>query len=173
MPSPSVEATLRDKPVPLNNKPIASPFAFYGCGLMVPVYPKMRSLLVHGWNEPEDAISNGFVWTSDMTPPKTNAGDWRLCLPTRLDGDGKPAGTTVDDLISQDGQRVIQVKGMTIAIGSGLLAAVGDRPSPGKDESLVIKADDNKTKITMKAGQIEMTDGQITLSLSGGKVSIS
>jgi hypothetical protein len=173
MPSPSVEATLRDKPVPLNNKPIASPFAFYDCGLIVPVYPKMRSLLVHGWNEPEDAVSNGFVWTSDMTPPKTNAGDWRLCLPTQLDGDGKPTGTTVDDLITQDGQRVIQVKGMTISIGSGLLAGVGSHPSPGGDESLVIQADDNQTMVTVKAGQIEMTDGQITLSLSGGKVSIS
>jgi hypothetical protein len=173
MPSPSVEATLRDKPVPLNNKPIASPFAFYGCGLIVPVYPKMRSLLLHGWNEPEDAVSNGFVWTSDMTPPKANAGDWRLCLPTELDGDGKPTGTTVDDLTSQDGQRIIQVKGMTISIGSGLLTGVGSRPSPGSDESLVIQADDNKTMVTVKAGQIEMTDGQITLSLSGGKVSIS
>ena len=111
MASPSVQATLRDKPVPLNDKPIASPFAFYNCGLIVPVYPKMRSLLAHSWNEPEDAISNGFVWTSDMTPPKNQPGDWWLCLPTELDGDGKPTGNGTDDLISHDGQRVIQVKG--------------------------------------------------------------
>jgi hypothetical protein len=172
MPSPSVQATLQDKPVPLNDKPIASPFAFDNCGLVVPVYPKMRSLLVHGWNQPEDAVAAGFVWTADMTPPQNQTGDWWLCLPTQFDGDGKPTGNTVNDLIQQDGQRVIQVKGMKITIGAGLLNPVGSRPSPGSDESLTIEADDNQTKLTFKAGQIEMTDGTIKLTIGGGKVAI-
>jgi hypothetical protein len=172
MPSPTVQATLQDKPVPLNNKPVASAFAFDKCGLVVPVYPKMRALLAHGWNEPEDAVIGGFVWTADMTPPQNHAGDWWLCLPTQLGGDGKPTGKGVDDLIQQDGQRVIQVKGMKITVGSGLLKSVGTRPTPGSDESLTIEADDNKTKLTFKAGQIEMTDGTIKLTVGGGKVSI-
>lgn len=177
MPSPTVQATLRDKPVSLNDKPIASPFAFDNCGLIVPVYPKMRSLLVHRWNDPEDAVIGGFVWTSDMTPPKNKPGDWWLCLPTHLGGDGKPDRKGVDDLISQDGQRVIQVKGMKITIGAGLLSPVGSRPTPSTDESLTIEADDNetklKTKLTFKAGSIEMTDGKIKLTIGGGKVSVS
>jgi hypothetical protein len=172
LPSPSVQATLQDKPVPLSDKPIASPFAFDNCGLVVPVYPKMRSMLVHRWNEPEDAVAAGFVWTAEMTPPQNQAGDWWLCLPTQLDGDGKPTGNTVDDLIQQDGQRVIQVKGLRITIGAGLLNSVGSRPTPGSDESLTIEADDNQTKLTFKAGQIEMTDGTVTLTVGGGKVSI-
>jgi hypothetical protein len=173
MPSPTVQATLQDKPVPLNDKPIASPFAFDNCGLVVPVYPKMRSLLVHGWNEPEDAVIGGFVWTVDMTPPENQTGDWWLCLPTQLDGEGKPTGKGVDDLISKDGQRIIQVKGMKITIGAGLLNSVGKRPTPGSDESLTIVAGSNpETSITLKAGQIEMTDGQIKLTIGGGKVSI-
>ena len=69
----------------LTDKPIASPFAFDKCGLVVPVYQKMRALLVHGWNEPNDAVVDGFLWTSDMTPPPNQAGDWWLCLPTQLD----------------------------------------------------------------------------------------
>jgi hypothetical protein len=173
MPSPTVQATLGDKPVPLNDKPIASPFAFDKCGLMVPVYPKMRSLLVHGWNEPEDAVVGGFVWTSDMTPPQNHAGDWWLCLPTQFGWDGKPTDKGVDDLISQDGKRVIQVKGLRITIGSGLLNSVGSRPTPGTDGSLTIESDDKKTKITFQQGQIQMTDGTVTLTVSGGMVSIA
>jgi len=172
MPSPSVQATLQDNPVPLNDKPIASPFAFDNCGLIVPVYPGMRSLLVHRWNEPEDAVAAGFVWTEAMTPPQNQPGDWWLCLPTQFDGDSNPTGNTVDDLIQQDGQRVIQVKGLKITIGAGLLNSVGSRPSPGSDESLTIEADDNQTMITFKAGQIEMTDGTIKLTIGGGKVAI-
>ena len=171
LPSPSIQGTLQNKPVPLNDKPIASSFAFDKCGLVVPVYPKMRSLLVHRSNEPEDAVAAGFVWTDDMTPPQNQPGDWWLCLPTQLDGGGKPTGNTVDDLIQQDGQRVIQVKGMKITIGAGLLNSVGSRPTPGSDESLTIEAD-NQTKITFTSGKIEMTDGQINLTITGGKVSI-
>ncbi|MGZ3196531.1 MAG: hypothetical protein ACXU60_05470 [Croceibacterium sp.] len=172
MSSPSVQATLRDTPVALHDKPIASPFAFDKCGLVVPVYPKMRSLLAHGWNEPEDAVMAGFVWTAGMTLPKNQPGDWWLCLPTEIDGDGKPTGGGVDDLITQNGQRVIQVKGLKITIGSGLLNPVGARPTPGTDETLTIESDDNKTRMAIKAGEIEMTDGSVTLTIAGGKISI-
>ena len=172
MSSPSVQATLRDTPVALNDKPIASPFAFDKCGLVVPVYPKMRSLLAHGWNEPEDAVMAGFVWTTEMTPPNSQPGDWWLCLPTEIDGDGKPTGGGVDALITQNGQRVIQVKELKITIGSGLLNPVGARPTPGTDETLTIESDDNKTRMAIKAGEIEMTDGSVTLTIADGKISI-
>ncbi len=78
----------------------------------------------------------------------------------------------MDDLIDASGQRIIRVKGLTITIGSGLLGAVGSRPTPGTDESLTIQADDNQTKITLRSGQIQMTDGTIKLTIGGGKVSI-
>jgi hypothetical protein len=172
MVSPSVQAPLRSDPVPLPDKPMASPFAFGSCGLVVPVYPKMRALLVHGWHEPDDAIIDGFLWTSKMTPPPNQKGDWWLCLPTEMDADGFPSGHTTDDLITQDGQRVIQVKGMKITIGAGLLNSTGSRPSPGSGESLTIQAGQN-TKVTVKDGTIEMTDGSVKMTISGGKISIS
>ncbi len=191
MVSPTTEGTLRTTPTALNDKPIASPFAFDKCGLVAPVYPGMRALMAHGWNEPEDAIASGFVWTSDMTPPQNQAGDWWLCLPTELGGDGKPSGSAVNDLTTGDGQRVLELKGLTINIGSGLLSNVGERPAPGTDESLTIVSDDNKTQVTFKqgvvtitdgkatltvgnpSGQIVMTDGSVKLTLANGQISIS
>ena len=172
MANPTVQAPLRSDPGTLPDKPIASPFAFGSCGLVVPVYKKMRALMVHGWNDPNDAVVDGFLWTSNMTPPPNQAGDWWLSLPTELDGDGLPTGATVDDLIAANGQRVISVKGMQIAIGSGLLNQAGSRPSPGSDESLTITTDQG-AKLTVKGAQIEMTDGSVTLTVSNGKVSIS
>jgi hypothetical protein len=167
MVSPTIDGTPRDKPTALNDKPIASPFAFDNCGLVVPVYPGMRALMAHGWNEPEDAVASGFVWTSKMTPPQNVTGDWWLCLPTELGGDGKPTGAATNDLITQDGQRVIELKGLTISIGAGLLSKVGERPSPGSDESLTIQSDDNKTKVTLKRGEVTVTDGTATLTVGG------
>jgi hypothetical protein len=190
MVSPTIEGTLRTTPTPLHDKPIASPFAFDKCGLVAPVYPGMRALMAHGWNEPEDAIASGFVWTSDMTPPQNQAGDWWLCLPTELGGDGKPAGSAANDLTTGDGQRVLELKGLTLNIGSGLLSNVGKRPTPGTDESLTIVSDDNKTQVTFKqgvvtitdgtatltvgnpSGQIVMTDGSVKLTLANGQISI-
>jgi hypothetical protein len=176
MVSPSVQAELRSDPVPLPDKAIASPFAFGNCGLMVPIYPKMRALLAHSWHEPDDAIAAGFMWTAQMKPPPNQQGDWWLCLPTQVDANnGLPSGPTADDLITKDGQRVIQVKGMKITIGAGLLNLVGSRPSPSNDESLTIQAgqDPKITKITIKDGEIEMTDGSVKMTISGGKISIS
>ena len=165
MVSPTIEGTLRTTPTPLNDKPIASPFAFDHCGLVAPVYPGMRALMAHGWNEPEDAIASGFVWTSGMTPPQNQAGDWWLCLPTELGGDGKPTGGAVNDLTTGEGQRVLELKGLTINIGSGLLSRVGKRPSPGTDESLTIVSDDGNTQVTFKQGEVTITDGKATLTV--------
>src|ERR1035438_7036619 len=132
----------------------------------------MRTLLVHGWNDPDDAVVDGFLWTKDMTPPPNKAGDWWLCLPTQLDADGLPTGATPADLTARDGQRVISVKGMRITIGSGLLNQTGSRPAPGSDESLIITTDQG-AKLTVKGSQIQMTDGSVTLTVGSGKVSIS
>jgi hypothetical protein len=172
MSNPTVQAPLRKDPGKLPDKPIASPFAFGSCGLVVPVYSKMRTLLVHGWNDPNDAVVDGFLWTKDMTPPPNKSGDWWLCLPTQLGADGLPSGPTTDDLITADGQRVISVKGMKIAIGSGLLNQSGSRPSPGSDESLTITTDQG-ARVTVKGNQIQLSDGSVTLTVGSGKVSIS
>jgi hypothetical protein len=32
-----------------------------------------------------------------MKPPQDEVGDWWLCLPTELDGDGEPTGGAVND----------------------------------------------------------------------------
>ena len=171
MTNPTVEAPLRDSPAILPDKPMASPFAFDKCGLVVPVYPKMRALLVHGWHEPNDAVVDGFLWSSDMTPPPNHAGDWWLCLPTNFDADGLPTGPTADDLIDAAGRRIISVKGMKITVGAGLLGSAGGRPSPPTDESLTVQTDAG-AKITLKGAQIQLSDGSVTVTIGNGKVSI-
>jgi hypothetical protein len=177
----TVEAPLAATSVALPDKPMASPFAFDKCGLVVPVYPKMRALLVHGWNDPNDAVVDGFLWSSQMTPPPNDAGDWWLCLPTQLTADGLPTGPTTDDLITKDGQRLISVKGLKITVGAGLQNSAGSRPTPGSDEALTIEAAQGarislKTaegaEVTLNGAQIQLTDGGVTVTIGNGKVSI-
>jgi hypothetical protein len=177
----TVEAPLATTAVALPDKPMASPFAFDKCGLVVPVFPQMRALLVHGWNDPNDAVVGGFLWSSEMTPPPNQAGDWWLCLPTQFTGDGLPTGATTDDLITGDGQRLISVKGMRLTVGAGLQNTAGARPTPGSDEALTIEAASGakislKTaegaEVTLNGAQIQLTDGTVTVTIGNGKVSI-
>ena len=171
MTNPTVQAPLIAAPVTLTNKPMASAFAFDKCGLVVPVYQKMRALLVHGWHDPNDAVVDGFLWTSTMSSPPNQPGDWWLCLPTQFNGDGLPDGPTADDLITGAGQRVISVKGMKITVGAGLQTSAGTRPDPPTDESLTVQTDQG-AMVTLKGGQIQITDGAVTLTVGNGKVSI-
>jgi hypothetical protein len=169
--TPTTSAPLRSDPVTFAGKPIASPFAFDHCGLMVPVYAGMRALMVHGWNDPNDAVVDGFLWDDTMTKPGNQSGDWWLCLPTNLDQNGKPTGSGVDDLIDATGKRVITATGLRIAIGSGLLKNVGTRPDLGKDDTLTIESDQGP-KIEISGNTVSVTDGSITLKIANGTVSI-
>src|SRR5689334_3943110 len=55
--APSVTARVeKNNGAALNNKPIASPFAWQKCGLIVPVYPGMRALLGHNLDLTNDAV---------------------------------------------------------------------------------------------------------------------
>ena len=172
MVSPSIQATLRDQPVPLNDKPISSPFALDNCGLVVPVYPGMRALLMHRCNEPEDAVLAGFVWTEEMTPPPNEIGDWWLCLPTEVDEDGTPSGSAVNDLTNARGLGD-RSRRHDPEYRSGLLSDLGTRPTPGSDGTLTIQSDDNATQITLQQGQITITDGKATLTVGNGQVQMT
>src|SRR5207302_1728691 len=94
---PSVEAPV-DTDTQLHDKPIASPFAWHKCGLVVPVYPTMRALLAHNKGQANDAAVAGFLWAEKprQDRPKNKAGDYWLCLPTEIDpAGGKPMGAGV------------------------------------------------------------------------------
>ncbi|MGY2063037.1 hypothetical protein ACW9HQ_49805, partial [Nocardia gipuzkoensis] len=72
-----------DNRLALHDKPIASVFAWDRTGLMVPVYPGMRAMLLHNGGEVNDAVAGGFLWSrhADHRPPANEPGDYWLCLP--------------------------------------------------------------------------------------------
>lgn len=174
---PSVRTGVEHKEEQLfRNKPIVSPFAWHKCGLIVPVYPGMKALLNHNLGLTDDALATGFLWSEKPTiePPKNEAGDWWLCLPIDFDSSSPPKDDTkaANDLIANDGKRVIEVKGLKITVGKDKLATVGTRPTPGNDDELSIEHASG-AKILIKDGEIQLTDGKVTLKVSGGKVDIS
>ena len=141
---PSIRAEVEEKEKQLlRNKPIVSPFAWHKCGLVVPVYPGMKALLSHNRNLPDDALVTGFLWSEKPTiePPKSKAGDWWLCLPIDFGGSNPPPDSTkaANDLIANNGKRVIEVKGLKITIGNDKLTNIGLRPAEGKDDEFLIE----------------------------------
>jgi len=172
--SPSVELPVDEEPL-LHAKPVASPFAFHRCGLVVPVLPGMRALLGHNRGLVNDAVVTGFLWAEQpaMQRPKSLDGDWWLCLPTELDGDGLPAGKGVNDLTDRTGLRVIQASGLRITVGPGTLPEVGDRPEPPAGATLVIEHESGTTVTVGADGAVSVDAGGQAITLKSGDASIT
>jgi hypothetical protein len=158
------------------NKPVVSPFAWHKCGLMVPVYEGMKSVLGHNLNLPDDVLVSGFIWSDspNIEPPKNKAGDWWLCLPIDFDTANPPSDSTkaANDLTANNGKRVIEVKGLKVTIGAGALGNVGDRPQEGNDDECLIEHSSG-AKVLIKNSEIQLTDGSVTLKIASGAVTIS
>jgi hypothetical protein len=182
--APSVEVAV-DREPQLHSKPLASPFAFHKCGLVVPVLPGMRALLAHNRGLVNDAVVAGFLWAEQprLEPPQNAAGDWWLCLPTALDGQGMPTGKGVNDLTDKAGLRVIQAKGLRITVGEGTLPDVGKRPEvpDDLDAKLLIEHESGTTltvagdgAVTLDTGGKDITikSGNASITLSGGTVKL-
>jgi hypothetical protein len=168
------------------NKPLVSPFAWHKCGLVVPVYEGMKAHLSHNLGLQDDVLIDGFIWseTPVIEPPKNKAGDWWLCLPIDFNTANPPSDSTkaVNDLIANNGKRLIQLKGLKITIGASTLPSVGDRPEEGADDEFLIEHKSGTTlkiaedgKVTIEAENIEITgDVAITGDLKvQGNVDIS
>lgn len=148
-------------------KPVAAPFAWHKCGLMVPVYPGMKAVLLHNLGLRDDALVGGFTWseTPALQPPANQPGDYWLCLPIDPPDDGPQDSTkAANDLTAKNGKRVVEAKGFTLTIGASKLRNVGERPAEGGDDELLIDHAsgtrihiDSSGKVTIKAqGGIEI-----------------
>jgi hypothetical protein len=166
--APSVEDPVNDKPE-LHDKPIASPFAWKKCGLIVPVYPGMRALLAHNRSLANDAIIDGFLWPDnpELERPKSVAGDYWLALPTGLEAD-KPTGKGVNDLTDKSGFRTIDAKGLRFAVGDAKLKDIGERPDPPTDEKLVIEHAKDTTITIAPDGSVEISTKGKPITLKTG-----
>lgn len=174
MSSPSVQIQTGTEGYRLRRRPLASPFAWNYCGMVFPVYPGMRAVALHNQYLREDALLEGFIWTEEMRPPPSQRGDYWLCLPMDIGENQTPnqSNRAANDLITGDGKRVIQLKGLKIQIGQALQSNLDTRPSPGSDDELLIEHSSG-AQIKMTNGQIELKAGGRTVSIASGKVSIS
>ncbi|WP_406099146.1 hypothetical protein [Streptomyces canus] len=184
--SPSVDLPVEaDGPV-LRDKPLASPFAWHKVGLSVPVYEGMRALLNEVRGSREDSVVTGFLWANEaaMDCPKAHAGDWWLCLPTKLSGDNppRPEGKGVNDLTTADGRRVVEAVGLKLTVGTSGCSDVGERPTEGAAEEFLLSHSsgtkvridkDGNVTVAASTGEVTLSAGGATLTIGKGKVAIS
>lgn len=184
---PSIHVPVQndDKQV-ANGKPIVSPFAWHKCGLMVPIYPGMKTVLCHDLALEDDSLVTGFIWSEQpaFDPPPNKKGDWWLSLPVFTSDSDPPVPPPDDtkianDLTAKSGLRVIEVSGLKITIGK--MQTLGTRPTEGSADEFLIEhkkasihiasdgsidivadADGGKGKISIASG------GDITMSATGG-----
>lgn len=159
-------------------KPIMSPFAWRKCGLVTPIYPGMKAVVLHNRAQASDAIVTGYIWSKkpDFAPPANHSGDWWLCLPIDFDPTQPPSDLTkaVNDITANNGCRVIELKGLKITVGAEGLKEVGKRPAP-EDSSVAETctiAHASGAVITLSSSGITLTDGKLKVQLANGKLAI-
>ncbi|MGA5823989.1 hypothetical protein ACPC54_39855 [Kitasatospora sp. NPDC094028] len=184
--SPSVDLAIGDGGPVLHGEPLAAPFAWHKVGLSVPVYAGMRALLNEVRAVRSDSVVTGFLWANEpaMDRPKAKAGDWWLCLPTKLSAgpDPRPDGKGANDLTAADGRRVVEAVGLKLTVGTSACSDVGERPTEGTAEEFLlshksgteVRIDtDGNVKITSSSGKVTVSAGGATLTVGDGKVAIT
>lgn len=149
-------------------KPVASSFAWRKCGQVVPSYPGMRAVVLRHRDRRDDVFVAGYLWTEtpEAEPPPAETGDWWLCLPVDFDASEPPPDdtSTANDLVTNTGLRVMQVKGLRVMVGADQLPSLGTRPSPGADDEFVVEHASGTTVAIASDGAVRIaSDAGITL----------
>lgn len=161
----------RGSPLTRQQVPYLSPFALGPFGLVVPRLPGMRVLMAYRGGNPNDPVDLGsFRAAADQVPADAQSGDWWLILPAlgaMGDAPGEsdpvpaPGTAATDDLIDNEGNRVIEVGSLTVRVGPGALNNAGTRPEMSTKNGVTIEHADGGSKITMAQ------DGSITITAKG------
>lgn len=193
---PSINVAIKQQDDHLyEGKPIISAFAWRKCGLITPVYPGMKAVVAHNRALSSDGMVAGYIWSKqpDFPPPENHAGDWWLCLPIDFDAKQPPGDSTkaVNDITANNGCRVIELKGLKIAVGAAGLKEIGKRPNPedakvadvctiAHASGAVVTVQDGEIdvdtgagpKLTLSSSGITLTDGKLNVQIANGKLAI-
>jgi hypothetical protein len=173
----------REHPAPLPGVSYLTPFAWGGCGLILPRYPGTRVALAYRNGRPDDPVDVGSLWPSGHAPV-SQPGDWWLSLPVGVasadrssiadtavpaDHDGKVA----HDLTDGDGNRVIELGELTVRVGRDTLQGRGQRPARAGDTDSITIEHGGGSKIVMKQdGSITITGKRIDLDAGTGSINL-
>ena len=174
----------RDPPSPLNGVAYLTPFAWGGCGLVLPRYPGTRVVLAFRNGQADDPVELGAIWPSGRAP-LSQPGDWWLSLPVGVATDRRstmpdgavPAdhgGKVAHDLVDGDGNRVIELGELTVRVGRSKLKGTGQRPARAADpDSITIEHAGGGSRIVLKQdGSITIAGSRIDLDAGGGTINL-
>ncbi|MEV0154968.1 hypothetical protein AB0H57_14645 [Micromonospora sp. NPDC050686] len=175
----------REQPTPLPGVSYLTPFAWGGCGLVLPRYPGTRVALAYRNGRPDDPVDVGALWPSGHAPV-SEPGDWWLSLPVGVaTGDRSSvsdgavpadhAGKVAHDLTDGDGNRVIELGELTVRVGRAKLQGRGHRPARAADaDSITIEHAGGGSKIVLKQdGSITITGKRIDLDAGSGNINLT
>lgn len=178
-------AIRREEPSPLAGVPYLTPFAWGGCGLILPRYPGTRVALGYRNGIADDVVDLGTLWPSGHAPV-SQPGDYWLMLPVAVDSGKRSsipdsdtpadhAGKVVHDLTDGDGNRVIELGELTVRVGRSQLQGRSHRPDRADDrDSITIEHKAHDSKIVLKPdGSILIKGTQIELDAgSSGTITL-
>ncbi|SCE98720.1 hypothetical protein [Micromonospora mirobrigensis] len=175
----------REQPAPLPGVSYLTPFAWGGCGLILPRYPGTRVALAYRNGRPDDPVDVGALWPSGHAPV-SQPGDWWLSLPVGVAAADRSsvadtavpadhAGKVAHDLTDGDGNRVIELGELTVRVGRAQLQGRGHRPArAAAADSITIEHAGGGSKIVLKQdGSITITGTRIDLDAGTGNINLT
>ncbi|MGB3439802.1 MAG: hypothetical protein WBA97_13720 [Actinophytocola sp.] len=172
-----------DAPTPVAGVAYLTPFAWGGCGLVLPRYPGTRVALGFRNGVTDDPVQLGALWPSGHAPV-SEPGDWWLTLPVGVatekrasvpdtESVGDHTGKVVHDLTDGDGNRVIELGELTVRVGRSSLQAKGTRPARAGDQDSVTIEHTGGAKLVLKQdGSVEITGKKIDLDAGTGTITM-
>lgn len=162
-----------DAPTPVPGVAYLTPFAWGGCGLVLPRYPGTRVALGFRNGITDDPVQLGALWPSGHAPI-SEPGDWWLMLPVEVgkrdsvsdtETVGDHTGKVVHDLTDGDGNRVIELGELTVRVGRSTLQGRATRPARAGDQNSVTIEHTGGAKLVLKEdGSVEITGKKIDLT---------
>jgi len=162
-----------------------TPFAWGGCGLVLPRYPGTRVALAFRNGKVDDPLDVGALWPAGHAPV-SEPGDLWLSLPVGVPAQRRtslPEGTTAGDhegkvahdLIDADGNRVIELGELTVRVGREQLRGRGQRPERAADaDSITIEHVGGEARIVLtQDGTILLRGKKIELDAGDGSINLT
>ena len=162
-----------------------TPFAWGGCGLVLPRYPGTRVALAFRNGKVDDPLDVGALWPAGHAPV-SEPGDFWLSLPVGVAQQRRtslPEGTTAGDhegkvahdLTDGDGNRVIELGELTVRVGREQLRGRGQRPQRAADaDSITIEHAGGAARIVLKQdGTILLRGKKIELDAGNGSINLT
>jgi len=161
----SIEAPIGSEEVFVNEKPIMSPFAGDGYGMIIPTYQNNRCILIFNRYNTQDINIIGYIWEKEWTIPEHDEGEFLIHHVNHSQFSMK-----------EDGHGILSLKGLKIELNNlspNKTISIDDGKISIKTGNFLFEGDDSEFVIQFASGVYIEYDGADLILNNGSTITIN